>query len=301
MDALTAIEPVLGTGKKTSSDEYLFFCPFCYHHKPKLSVNVGRHIGYWKCWVCGMAGRTINSLLYQMNIPKRDRSSILTAFGNRYIPRDEDDQYESLRLPKEYKPIWEPVTGWEWKNASAFLKRRGLTREDIIKHRIGFCDSGDFKGRVIIPSFNSDSKLNYFVARCYYDDGLKYKNPPASKNTIIFEDTIDWTQPIVLVEGVFDAISVRRNSIPLLGKVLYDSVKRMLITKRPPMTYIMMDADAKKDAMLMEKWLVAHGLNVKFVGMDMKDASDMGFQASWDHIHQAQESSFSDLVRSIME
>ena len=251
--------------------------------------------------MCGAGGYKINSLLYKMNVPIKDRAIILEAFGIVYVPKDDDVVPEILHLPREYKPIWEPQSGWEWKNASVFLKKRGVSRNDIIKHHIGFCDEGDFRGRIIIPSYDSESNLNYFVARDYFNGDLKYKNPPASKNTVVFDNMIDWQQPVVLVEGIFDAISVRRNSIPLLGKVLYDSVKRRLIKKRPPLVYIMMDDDASAEGLMMERWLISNRLNAKFVRMDEKDASDMGFKTSWDHINQAQESSFSDLVRSKLE
>ena len=34
----------------------------------------------------------------------------------------------------------------------------------------------------------------------------------------MFENQINWNEPITLVEGVFDAMAVKRNAIPLLGK-----------------------------------------------------------------------------------
>ncbi len=39
--------------------------------------------------------------------------------------------------------------------------------EDIIKYNIGFCNEGPYGGRVIIPSYDDNGKLNYFIARDY--------------------------------------------------------------------------------------------------------------------------------------
>ena len=301
MDALHRSETVLGTGKKSSSGEYLFHCPFCYHHKAKLSINMTDRFGRWKCWVCNTAGYKINSLLYKMGIPQKERFAILGEFGDRYIPHDERDMYEPLRLPTEYHPLWWPVESYEYKNAISFLKRRGLSREDIIKHQIGYCETGNYSGRVIIPSYDSEQTLNYFISRSYYDIDFKYKNPPASKNNIVFENMIDWTSPVILVEGPFDAIAVRRNSIPLLGKVLYGKIQQKLVREKPPMIYIMMDSDAESDALRMDHWLSSNGLKTKFVRMDGKDPSDMGYEHSWKQILHSKESSFVDLIRSKLE
>ena len=36
----------------------------------------------------------------------------------------------------------------------------------------------------------------------------------------MFENQINWDEPITLVEGVFDAMAVKRNAIPILGKFI---------------------------------------------------------------------------------
>ena len=41
-----------------------------------------------------------------------------------------------------------------------------------------------YDNRIIIPSYDSDGKLNYFVGRDIDNSKLKYKNPPVSKDVI---------------------------------------------------------------------------------------------------------------------
>ena len=139
-------------------------------------------------------------------------------------------------------------------------------------------------------------KLNYFVSRCYYDSPTKYKNPPASRNNIIFENLINWKMPVVLVEGMFDAIAVRRNCIPLLGKIMSDKLKQTLIKTKPPEVYVMLDRDAQKEAMKIEQYLKSFYINVKLVIPTDKDPSDLGFEKSWEVIGGAIKSTFVDLV-----
>ena len=40
-----------------------------------------------------------------------------------------------------------------------------------------------------------------------------YKNPEASKNIIFFENLINWNAPIILCEGVFDAMAIRTSGV----------------------------------------------------------------------------------------
>jgi len=295
---LFSLEDILGTSKKTSSDERLFHCPFCYHHKPKLSVNFGKRSGYWKCWVCDESGKKISSLLYKLGYSKKEIKSILGDYETSYKPEENPEEYTvKITLPREYKPLWRVTEKtYEYMNAVWFLKSRGVTMEDIYRYQIGYCDDGQYKNRIIIPSFDRHMQVNYFVSRTYYDGGMKYKNPPASRNNIIFENLINWKMPIVLVEGMFDAIAVRRNCIPLLGKILSDRLKQTLIEKKPPMVYVMLDNDAQKEALQIENYLKSVNVNVKLVVPTEKDAGEMGFEQSWVNINNAINSNFTDMV-----
>jgi len=102
--------------------------------------------------------------------------------------------------------------------------------------------------------------------------------------------------PVVLVEGMFDAIAVRRNCVPLLGKILSDKLKQTLVSKKPPMVYVMLDEDAQKEALRIEGYLKSVNVNVKLVVPTGKDPSDMGFEESWVNINKAVNSNFTDLV-----
>ena len=81
--------------------------------------------------------------------------------------------------------------------------------------------TGKFRRRVVLPSFDSVGSLNYYVARTIDDARPKYRNADSKKVNIVFNEIdIDWSRPIVLVEGIFDAIKAPENAIPLLGSTL---------------------------------------------------------------------------------
>jgi DNA primase len=130
-----------------------------------------------------------------------------------------------------------------------YLKSRGITNEIIEKYQIGFCDKGDYSGRIIVPSYNEKDTLNYFIARAWAGDTrFKYKNPIAEKDKIIFnEHLIDWFKDIYLVEGVFDAFFLD-NSIPMLGKHLSSLLFETIYEKALGNIIICLDGDAFDNA-----------------------------------------------------
>jgi len=233
---LVLVESVLGKSQATSKGNYAFKCPFCLHHKNKLEVSLqttSKRENFWHCWICNAKGKTIRSLFKRINTsPDKFKDlDLLIQPAN----KEEHIPYTSLTLPQEFiplsKPVEDKIAQIESKHALKFLKKRNITKDDIIKYNIGFCKDGKYEGRIIIPSYDANGILNYFTARDYKEPSLrKYKNPPVSSKDIIgFELYINWDAPIILCEGMFDAITIKRNCIPLLGKVLHDKLMEKLV------------------------------------------------------------------------
>ena len=112
------------------------------------------------------------------------------------------------------------------------MYKRGFTDDDILKHNIGYCDEGKYSNRIIIPSYDSNGGLNFFVGRDFYKSKLKYLNSFTSKDVIGFDLFINWDEPIILCEGVFDAMSFKRNAIPLFGKTMPKRLHKKILQKK---------------------------------------------------------------------
>jgi DNA primase len=294
MTILTLLDEYLGQHIQ-QRDEYLFRCPFCHHHKKKLSINIISN--KWKCWICDAKGARLISLLKRMNLPKQVITKFKELLGeenrSKYISTDEP---QHLTLPAEYKPLWKSEKSYPYLHALTYLKNRGITAEDILRYRMGYCETGTYAGRIIVPSYDSNNQLNYFTARSFYDGGMKYKNPPVSKNTIIFENMIDWEEPIILCEGMFDAIALRQNAIPLMGKTISKNLEYALLRHSVENIVIFLDADARMDALKLEHRLKQYEIDTKLVLTDGKDASEMGFTTSWDAIDSATTTNFKQFI-----
>ena len=278
---VTLLETVLGKGNIKSNNNVAFNCPFCNHYKKKLEVNTASQ--HWHCWVCNAAGRKLPILFKRLNVDRGKISQLIKLLDDiEYRPKKTTTDTPVLHLPEKFRPLWIlDNTSPEFRNAIYYLyKKRNITIEDILKYKIGYCRSGEYRGKIIIPSFDANGSLNYFVSRAYYeDDQWKHKNPNVSKDIIGFELHINWNMPIVLVEGAFDAIAVKRNAIPLFGKTIPDILKKRIIEHKVKTIYICLDSDAKKQALDTAEYFMTNGIDVYLVDLpDDKDPAELGFR-----------------------
>jgi DNA primase len=300
LTVINILDTALGVGSSLKGNEQAHHCPFCNHHKKKLQVNLDTQ--RWHCWVCDSKGRSIQSLLRKLNVDIRDLNRLKDIYGeDDYTLVEKDEYVAKLQLPSEFKQLHFKPKGFqpEYNQAINYLKERGITQADIVKYNIGYCSDGLYFGRIIVPSYDENGDLNYFVARSYYkEERMKYKNPPVNRDVIVFENQINWNEPITLVEGVFDSFSVKRNCIPLLGKFLLNKLKNKIIEKGVKDITILLDSDAIADSTKHTDYFIKNGINVKNIIPKGKDAGDMGFKAVRELLKGATQTGWDDLVLS---
>lgn len=192
----------------------------------------------------------------------------------------EETENKSVELPKECVDLSSCNNNLACKKAINYLKSRGLSDLDIKKYRIGFCETGKYRNRIIVPSYDVDGKLNYFVARSIMlNEKRAYDAPSVNKSEIIgFEYYINWKVPVVLCEGVFDAMAIKRNAIPLFGKTISKRLMKKLVESEVKTVYIALDKDAVKQAMDYVEQLVNYGKEVYQIDLEDKDPSVIGFK-----------------------
>jgi DNA primase len=178
-----------------------------------------------------------------------------------------------------------------------YLTQRGIGMKEIVKYKIGYCKDGLYGRRVIIPSYDINGQLNYFVSRSYYpDEKMKYKNPPISKNIIGFESQINWNEPIILCEGVFDAITIKRNAIPLLGKFPSKQLVEKIFMSGVTDIVISLDSDAITEALRASEYFRKQGINVKLMQLKDKDASEIGYTKFYEELNKSKQFSTEELL-----
>jgi hypothetical protein len=272
---------VLGVGKRTSRGNLAYHCPFCNHHKPKLEINFTENkkgLNPWHCWVCNAQGKTLYSLFKKSEVSPEILSQVkpLIKTGEEVEETRSDFQ---VQLPKEFKLLINaPKNDIIARHAMTYLKNRNINIDDIIKYNIGYCDGGPYSNMILIPSYDSQGNLNYFTARSFEKNPyVKYRNPEVSRDIVPNEHLINWNLPIILCEGMFDAITIKRNAIPLLGKNIQSNLMKKIVTSAVKKIYISLDRDAMKQALQFSQRFMNEGKEVYLVELDGKDPSEMGF------------------------
>ena len=280
---LELIEDVLDKPKKVygSKHQYGYDCPNCMDikgldkgdNKGNLEINLNKFV--YHCWGCGISG-PLGKLFDSYGTKKQKK--VYNLIKPEELKQQENKK-PKLKLPEGY-------TTFEDSNprfiphieAYKYLQSRGITDEIIKKYKIGYTVTGDFAYRIIVPSFNKEGVLNYFVARSWVPRKMKYKNPTAAKDEIIFnEGMIDWNKDVYLCEGVFDSFFLD-NPIVMLGKKMSSLLFETLYANAKGNIIICTDGDAWSDGLKLYHELNGGALynKIKIIKLPMdKDICDL--------------------------
>jgi hypothetical protein len=325
------LDSILGNHKEYSSKkEFYYECKFCNRNDGvkklaiKLDINAVNKRGdssftSYHCWRdTSHVGGNLITLVKKMKLPSDKIAEARSLLHELKFDIKNFESMESklerqlfnpiveeinIELPTEFKSfITSNRNDIEYKNAFKYISSRKITVGDIIKNNIGYCDSGKYSGYIIIPSYNKDGKLNYFVGRNYYDnDKYKHKNYDGSHDLIFNELHIEWSKPLILCEGAFDYLAIKRNAIPLIGKYIPNALYKAIISNNVKTIYIALDSDAIRDSLRYIENFVKSGIRVFLVKMDKKDPSAMGFSKFWDNLSNSIEIGFLEILQLKME
>ena len=158
----------------------------------------------------------------------------------------------------------------------SYAKSRGLSERDLWQFKIGSCSFGKFKRRLIIPSFDKDGNLNYYVARSIDGKNPKYINAKYPKKKLIFNEiNIDWKKPVTLVEGPFDLFKAGKNCTCILGSSLnenYDLFQKII--QNSCEVFLALDFDVMSKTVKIAEKFHQYGIKLKIV--DCKGFDDVG-------------------------
>lgn len=296
---LSFLQNVLGTYKEHGKGELYFTCPFCHNQKQKFAININTL--RWHCWQCEAKGKSLLTLFHRLDLSReqiRQLKSFVSDHDVAYYKKYNKETIADIRLPDEFCPLSTPKSSFQYNTAMRYLiKDRGLTSNDILRYNIGFCETGEYSGRIIIPSYDETGKLNYFTGRSFYPYiNFRYKNPKVSKNIIGFGNLINFSLPVTLCEGVFDAMHIRYNAIPIFGKHLPSVLLDKLIKEQVKEVYICLDQDAQIFAVSMAMKLQHLGISTKNVIIAGQDAGESSLSDIWKAFHTSVTPNFKDLI-----
>jgi hypothetical protein len=244
------------------SEQVQVNCPHCQEReglaypddKFNLEINTAKRV--FRCWKCeeprfsGSLGRLIRTFGTSIDY---DLYKSYAGIYDEYSYKDDEKEYAPVKLPEEMILFSQmDATNTEHFEAYNYLiNERKITRDIILKYRLGFCTTGKYEKRIIIPSYDKYGEINYFVGRNYDTANKKkkpYDNPKSDKDRIIFnEGFVNWDSTVYLVEGTFEMLSFPVNIIPMLGKTISTTLFFKLKELKPDVV-VLLDPDAYKNS-----------------------------------------------------
>lgn len=262
-----------------SGDEIGILCPKCshLHDKQRLTLSINTGSDKWHCWRCEELSGEDRMRGRKEQIPKLLRAlrmeSLLPIFDADDV-MIEDDSLEKLKhrllfgeekpveakqkveLPKGYSTEWSGIIG---KSVYRYLReKRGLSKETIKKYRIGYTAVGRHAGCAILPVYQKGKLVFWQTRQVCFHGKLKYDSPKVERNNILFDyESVD-PKNVIIVEGIFDKLSVGGSCVGLLGKTISSEQIGMLAAKAVRSVTVMLDGEAWKDSQRIAERIAAN-------------------------------------------
>lgn len=288
-----------------SGTEAQFKCPFCNDYKRRLGINRTKLLV--NCFNCGWGGNVVSFFKKLQNLSWSEALDIVNFYQEfKPLPNDlyeeifdklyvEDVELEKKRvkLPEGFKSILE-CDSVESIRCYNYAVKRGLTEKQMELHGLGYAP-GKTSERLIIQVRDDNQETLYWQARAI-SPRIKPKtlNPPGNINTLNKSDVLfnlnnaKSTGVVVLTEGVFDATTIGRFGVCMFGKKL--SMKQLLLLVKAEIkrVYVMLDPDARLDAVKLASLLSKHIDSVYLCDLKGGDPNDVGPKGCLDAIKNAE-------------
>lgn len=251
-------------------------CPFCAidgHTDRKHSLGVSASTGRYECFRCGTRGKL--------------RSPPDPAAAPPDLARPETVY---MAAPEEYVPLGKPpgLTAIALEPARAYLHSRRLTKPRVwARYQIGAATEGYWAGRIIVPMLTTDEddpQWLGWVARLWRNPGphaegrhaMKYLYPKGMPRGLNLWNhramLIDTPQPVLIVEGVLDALPFGDHAAATLGKLSQWQLEALLESRRP--ISIVFDGDAWREGWALAARLRFEGRRAGYVRLPPKTDPD---------------------------
>jgi len=247
--------------------------------------------------VCGWKSKTLLPLVRKF--AKHLEQEYLLSHSSPLYDEEHVERIDSVTLPVSCTSIAQLPS---YHRAVKYIKLRGLSERDVWRWRLMWISDGEFRDRVLFPSFSSDGSLSFWVARVAGEWRPKYVNPNIPANDIIFgEIDVDFRGDIIICEGPFDAVKCGDRAVPLLGSSLDESHALFdTIVKNDSVVTLMLDSDAQRKALKIASLLSSYDVTVK-IARSSPDPGAMTHQECQDAVNNATLFTWESMLKSKME
>ena len=134
-DKRKIVTQVLGSYYQ-KGDEHLYHCPYCNHHKKKMSVNFAKQS--FKCWICDARGKNIYRIVRKFGTYQQRQKYLelqgrldLNEFDNLFKELNNIEEKQHIDLPEEFISLCNKDLPIETTDAFRYLSSRGIGQRNI--------------------------------------------------------------------------------------------------------------------------------------------------------------------------
>jgi DNA primase len=199
---------------KNNNDDLWFKCIIPGHKEKKPSCHIDAEsgsetYGRWYCFGCQGSGDVIDLVGLTLNISfwesinwiearLLDEKCLTVTQKRRNVAVTLPTRFEFYTDPKKWNPIY-----------LDYLEEREITWKQIVRHKIGYCDSGTYQRRIIIP-IKLNGSLRTWVGRTIFG-GKRYTTCTGGTAGLFGSDYANPKYgPAIVTEGWTDALRVER-------------------------------------------------------------------------------------------
>lgn len=268
---------------KAPGNEIRINCTNCDDTRYHMYVNLKKRL--YHCFKCGVKGKLLDDNEVVINIKEFNRTVDSFLYGG----------MNKVDIKKTIKNLPSCTNDLD-SIATRYLNERGVLdfiQNQNIDVKISIDNEGKYTNTLIFPIWidgiyhsndpNDPTGLKYFVARRYkysLANLAKYINAPWPKGDTLYQLEVNGSKDIVIVEGIFDALSIGaigHNAIALLGKeITSEQLKFLAYNFRDYNFAIYLDQDAFKYAVDLTARMRILKLNTCLMSSSMDgDANEM--------------------------
>jgi hypothetical protein len=194
-----------GLDPEDKGSYFKFICPSC-GHKEAYAYKDSNILLCSRRDKCNYK-KDILSFIKEEGLTKKD---ILKDLSKKNVKEEILKVNKELILPEGLTFFYEKPEGIIAKKAFNYLKKRNISEDYIYKLGYIYNPEGRFGFSIFIP-FYENNELVYFITRSL-EGGLRYNNPQGvdGRNFVLNYDNIQYKGDVFIFEGVFDALSLRK-------------------------------------------------------------------------------------------
>lgn len=194
------------TVEKEADSEYIIFCPFHSNHRTPAG-EINKYTGLFFCFSCSKTADLIELVMHfsgrtyfesiRFIKSKETETDIVSDIVSKLVDKEEFIEFDESVISRLNNQ------GLSSEKSIEYFKKRKITKESVIKFRLGYSEN---QNMITIPIYNHDNICVGFVARSV--EGKDFKNTPGlPKSKVLFNlNKVKTASRVYVVESSFDAI-----------------------------------------------------------------------------------------------